>query len=267
MKDPEFAGCWVKIDRARQHCVELERAANEWLETKPYRFRTDYDPVANVRVIRLEQAPIVPRDLCAIIGDAVHNLRASLDHFVYRIAVIESHQDPPPKAGKLAFPICVTKDGFDRRRQWLGDISAPMRASLEEFQPFRTHHVNPRESALWILDELDIIDKHRDFPLALIQIGDRLVLKPSGPGIAIHGLAAPRPLETNAEFLVYSSEDPAVTLEFDPTFEIAFAKSDVLPEGHAVGAALETLARNVETVVGSARRAPGTASSSPSSLG
>jgi hypothetical protein len=256
VRDPEFAGCWVKIDRARQHCAEFERAANAWLETKPYRFRTDFDPATNVRVIRLSQAPIVPLGLCAIIGDALHNLRSALDHLIYRIAALESRQDPPPKAGKLAFPICVTKEGFDHRRQWLGDISNPMRASLEEFQPFRTHPANPRESALWILDELDIVDKHQDFPLVLIQIGDRLVLKPSGPGISIHGLAAPRPLEANAEFLVYSSEDPAVSLEFDPTFEIAFARSDVLPEGHAVGAALETLARNVETVVGSVGREP-----------
>jgi len=247
---PEFASCWVKVDRAREHRKELDRMAKAWLDPKPYSFRTEPKPEPGVYVIRFDRVPLVPSDISAIIGDTIHNLRSALDHFVYRLAVIESRADPPPDATKLAFPIGLTEEDFNRKAYHLGKLSEPMRAHIKRLQPFTTHAGNPQGSALWQINELDIIDKHRELTLAVIQLGHEIQIGPATNGpISILGLTPPVPLEADADLLVYSSE-PGVYVDFNPTFQVAFAKSYVLPEGCAATDGLAVLAENVETVLG-----------------
>ena len=93
-----LAGCWAKIDRAAQHQTAFEAASAVWLETKPYEIRTNFEARTDEYITRLGKAPVVPLELSATIGDAIHNLRSALDHFVYRLpcwrAVKPGHRAP-----------------------------------------------------------------------------------------------------------------------------------------------------------------------------
>jgi len=254
VRDPFLAGCWAKVDRAHEHIKELDSALEAWLATEPYSFKSEFDAERGLRVLKFDRFPAVPLSLAAIIGDAIHNLRSALDHFVYRLAILESQQSPPPKAGKLGFPICDTPEQLDRHRQSFGDLSTDITAGLERFQPFVTHSSNPHESALWHLEQLDIIDKHRGFNLAVVIWGPEITFGPATTGdVTLHGLAAPLPLKPETELVQYTTEKPDAYVDFQPTFEIAFAQESSVPEGIRVKEVLGLFVGNVETVLASAK--------------
>jgi hypothetical protein len=75
---------------------------------------------------------------------------------------------------------------------------------IASLQPFRTHPDNPRESALWVLEQLDNTAKHRELPTALVTIGDRVDENATGPDIEMLGRpqglyeTAPRSSHTGA---------------------------------------------------------------------
>jgi hypothetical protein len=110
-----------------------------------------------------------------VIGDCIHNSRSSLDHLVLQLAVLNG----APKAAErqTAFPICLDSGAFKKA---VKDKVAPFigRAALtaiEELQPYRT--LDPatnaplgNQSILWVLSQLDIIDKHRTILVASPQV-------------------------------------------------------------------------------------------------
>lgn len=106
------AGAW-----ASEHRQQLDEAVEVWLDTKPHSIRTDFEPATGKHFVRLGKAPIVPDRIPAIGSDAIHYLRSALEHLVYRLAILESGQDPPPKHDKLGFPIAETPEVFDRKEQ------------------------------------------------------------------------------------------------------------------------------------------------------
>jgi len=246
-----LAGSWAKIDRAHRHRAELDRAIAEWLDSKPYTLRTEPDGAPDHYVIRLDGLPRVPLAIGAIVGDTIHNLRSALDHLVYRIAIIESRRDPPPKASKLAFPIALSAEAFGRKAaSCRGALSDTAWDALRQFQPFTSHPANPRASALSFLEELDIADKHREFRLMLTQLGTLLKVEPTGPGVGITGLAAPGVLEADAPLIWFESKNPGVTMNFYPSLTVSLVDRELLPKGQPVTTTLDILIANVEKVVG-----------------
>lgn len=247
---PEFASCWTKIDRAREHRKEFDKTAKEWLDTKPYKLRTEFYTQTDEYIVWLDRVPRVPLPLFAIVGDVVHNLRSALDYLIYRAACLDSGKDPPPRWKDLAFPIVSSDTDFDTgRRPPLGKLNPDFRADIKKLQPFCTHPDDFRQSRLWVLNQLDIVDKHREFPLGLV-IPTELRIDPSAD-IAAHGGPDPGPLEDGAQVLAYRSDDANVNVNIEPSFAVAFGKSDIFPEGAEVMQILVMLDEIVESIVAS----------------
>lgn len=99
-----------------------------------------------------------------VLGDCVHNLRSALDNLAFALARLE--QDPPMRPGQIAFPICETKEDFDRRRERLF-AQLPRSASelIERLQPFQRDGLpdkgTPDRDALVLLRWFSNADKHR----------------------------------------------------------------------------------------------------------
>jgi len=81
-----MAGHWLKFERAREHIEALEDAAEAWLDTDAYTIVRDVDPQSGLTVRRAKITESPPYSLGLIAGDAIHNLRAALDHVVYAIS-------------------------------------------------------------------------------------------------------------------------------------------------------------------------------------
>lgn len=249
-----LADSWAKVDRADEHRAQLDEAIDSWLDTDPHEFWTDFNPDTGYHAVRLKTVPAVPLRIAAITSDAIHNLRGALDFMVYSLAVGESGQNPPPRHDKLAFPVAITPEEFKRKEATCrGALRDEVWAALRTLQPFVTHAHNPKESALWYLEQMDIVGKHRHLRMTTTVIGNQLVIggtHPPGPQITLAGIHHPGPLELNAEFLGYTADVPGkVEMDFEATFDVAFGKGHGLPKGHRVREVLDTLRMNVENVL------------------
>jgi hypothetical protein len=163
MKSPKLASVRDKIARAEHHLRDIDMALKVVLSPEtnvqpPTAFEFDRD--RKHLIINLTKCQPVDPTLPLIIGDCIHNLRSALDHLVYRLALENGASQVSAK--KTFFPIYLKKAEFDRRVENLVKpfISAAAFAEIEKSQPYSAYDI-PEESDIWILSQLDIIDKHR----------------------------------------------------------------------------------------------------------
>jgi hypothetical protein len=107
-------------------------------------------------------------------GDAVHQLRASLDHVVYKL--VEGLTTDPRAVRKIDFPLYSCEDLFNRSRgvKHLRELlPSDQFEEILSSQPYRRYPHAPESDWLWVLHELDNIDKH---PTILV-VDPRLMIK------------------------------------------------------------------------------------------
>jgi hypothetical protein len=154
----------VKIKRAKKHLAELEEAAGS------YRDAYSQVPLPNQSIgtsggvpqfIRL---PIIHFDMLAIAGDVLHNLRSSLDHVVYNLALIANPNASEDILRKVEFPIGESLEKYEtlRRRKIEGVIEPRTIKFIDGLKPYKGGN-----DVLWKLHETNNIDKHRN----LVRVG------------------------------------------------------------------------------------------------
>jgi hypothetical protein len=106
-------------------------------------------------------------------GDAIHNLRVSLDHLAWQL-VIAAGEAPNRDT---CFPIRAAQPGPDHFGICLPDIKPGipevMRRTLEEVQPYKRE--KPANHDLATLHRLDISDKHRQLLVAVLHISNNML--------------------------------------------------------------------------------------------
>lgn len=102
------------------------------------------------RIYACERKPI-PDDWPLRAGEAIQNVRMSLDHVVYAATGRDG----------CAFPICQNPRSFRESRGKIKGVPAPMRAAIERAQPYRTTPTAPSQDLLEQLRSLSNADKHR----------------------------------------------------------------------------------------------------------
>jgi hypothetical protein len=106
-----------------------------------------------------------PLRIALLVGDALSNYRAALDHLAWQLVTKDG---TPPKPNQVYFPIGLDRLAFaaDLRRKMPG--VAPVTGSIvERYQPFQ-HGERARSHPLWILSEWVGVDKHRAVPLSVL---------------------------------------------------------------------------------------------------
>ncbi|MFT8896601.1 MAG: hypothetical protein ABF968_06510, partial [Acetobacter sp.] len=149
----------LKIDRARQHVVEITQKLNEFLNLKPYSVYID-DTDNSMRRWRVKIKHHIPPEWSPIIGDALHNARSALDLLATAIAL----KNAPSRRNLSGINFIITRniqefEDAAKKSNWLRreDIE-----TLKKLEPYKSGNTN-----LWRLHRLDIVDKHR----SLIPIG------------------------------------------------------------------------------------------------
>lgn len=169
-----LAPIFAKLDRAGSHLADLQKAVKEFGESDFYKIETDLPEEGRI----LSRAVNVKRpgpELGAMIGDVIHGVRSALDQLVFQLAIAESGPLPERIAKNSAFPIFKTGPryrgetgrghGKGRGASYkIQGLSRPVQASIERLQPYHRRK-HPLLWALWQLEELSNIDKHRLIPL------------------------------------------------------------------------------------------------------
>ncbi len=274
---------FCKIYRATEHLYTLDAALAAFLKPDCYEIVNDAEVIGKVstppdapvravlrrRVIFKRNPPLLYWG--TIIGDVVHNLRSALDHIVYTI----SYRGNPAEFANdntTAFPICDQSNTFHarRRREWkplheIRGIPPEAQAIIEGLQPYNRGNVAMKSDPLWILREMDDIDKHRTIhisgwsahAIALditeLMPGVRLHSHSIRPTGAIESGAILVEIDYSADFAIVNPDVPAMYMDKEFLFTIAFSDDTPLA-GQQVQAALFDLSVYVQGIVNALNR-------------
>jgi hypothetical protein len=143
-------GYRMKFDRGNEHLETLDAAIRTFRTSKPYRVLTKTYPKRKERLYRIQRAKESP-DWCCLVGDAVHNFRAALDHLTCAIVdrygiVRTSTQFPIYRRGKEFMAGWPQKVGNVGHRG--------IKTAFESLQPYKRGNSN----VLWMLHRLDVLE-------------------------------------------------------------------------------------------------------------
>lgn len=163
----------AKLDRAKKHIDGLRTKIAEAGRPDPevISLRRQFEPEHGAVICRVERVLQTGEDWELIIGDALNNLRAALDHLMWQLAVRHnSGVAPKPHiATQIYFPIVFDKGNWARHKhRKLGHISIADSDRLEKAQPFNMPAADKaagKTAALGMLATLSNTDKHRTIHL------------------------------------------------------------------------------------------------------
>lgn len=150
-----FLGAKLKVQRAQEHIQNLGRMLEAFQDTDFYSVSINENPKTGHKALSVRITKALPEIAPLVIGDAIHNLRAALDLLAYETVSAITGEEAP----KVYFP-------FSSKRENLKDAKGygAIQAASPEVARFITDTIQPYETgnrALWGLNKLDILDKHR----------------------------------------------------------------------------------------------------------
>lgn len=169
MSDASLSGVRVKIDRAKKHLAEFDAQVRLIEAACREAIVWERDERKSQHVFRIDHVPTLAPDMSAIIGDAVHNLRVSLDYLAWQL-VKATGGSPRTGPRGTAFPILTVPRTADGKNKNLPQIDPgvpdKVRKILDEIQPYT--RTKPAFHELAILSGLDNRDKHHELLIAVI---------------------------------------------------------------------------------------------------
>lgn len=207
-----------KLARSIQHLRDLEALVEVWVASTwaDRRVEISADRL-EVRVfVRLTKEP--PIGLWSLtLGDCVHNMRSALDALTWNLATLEGAE--PRKPSRVQFPMAMTATAWRQAASGLETVPLVALERIRLTQPYL--HDDPGSSAISMLHQIDIWDKHR----SLVEIGfapDVIDLAGIQLKLADPEKAIGQPEIAVAEGL-FSPEEPLLTIKLDSEVESASA--------------------------------------------
>jgi hypothetical protein len=159
--DERLNGAQLKSHWAELHIDNAERVISKFLRTNPYEIATKRDPQTRNLLYYLVSAPSPPAALSLIIGDALFNLRSALDHLAQQFYLLGTGSTA--SARRPAFPI------YESVKEYADESPRKVKGMRQDAVDFITaaKPYKGGNDALWRLNELNNIDKHR----LLITVG------------------------------------------------------------------------------------------------
>ena len=275
----DLTSAWKKWCRAKIHIRDLSaEIAKVGPQDQLIALGQKYEAERDSIVIYIESVVKIPNDWSLLVGDAVHNLKCSLDHLAWQLALRHFNGVEPTNRQtikEIQFPICMHEEAWNKpyvNRKHMDPADAN---KLKQFQPFllpaaeRAAGVGHPLEAFFGFDGVENVDKHRSIELAVLAPTEKRMLLESfddfvdcrpgifsgtedGPGIATYHFAPSNPPQPGDEIVfipvVVTGPNPHVKLKVRLSAFIALRKTWKIPES------IETLAETVEVVLGWFRR-------------
>jgi len=217
----KFVGTELKISRAKSHIRELENQIVDYIKSKPFKVIVEKKIGSSNHLWTLRVKHEIPMLFAAIIGDVIHNLRASLDLLATELVEFSGED-----AKNVYFPFGNDADGLEdmikrRRINKAGEGVVDIVRSLKPYIGGNT--------LLRSLHDLDITDKHKSLvPVAhYAGIKNFHMTGASGPLLTIENLHC-GPIRDG---MVIMSLPPAgnvrVGQSFNPSLKLCLAENAV----------------------------------------
>ncbi len=249
----DLLGPRLKLARANRHIRDLHSLFETFVGDNPHRVEVNQDPDdGDFRVIGVFERPL-PNETATIIGDAIHNLRACLDHLAAEAVRVGGQQAPDRNTG---FPIYLGEADFN------GGIASKLKGApaaftelVKNLTPFKTHTNGTTGNVLlWLLGQLDNLDKHLVLlpTVSVISIPFFQFLHPDGSVMAsFTNTQVGGDGKVNA--IRISGDGIKAEISGEPTFSVAF-KDTGLVDGEDVVKLLSALSQEVSRILAEAKK-------------
>jgi len=241
---------WAKLKRGHSHRARLNLAIDNFSRSQQ-RFVSNYlDNDTGERVYQLEASlEEPPARVLPIIGDALFNYRATLDHLMWALVIVSGNKPNE----RTQFPIVKDKDHFhDPKRggKMLNGANPLIKEVIECYQPFTDVYKYDGE-LLWELNGLNNIDKHRHLHLVTGHYEGTYNQDE-------RDLQAWREIQDNLFLNIGHVEKGAIlakipsqyaNLNFEPSFELAFSENNEFAPSHRVRGTIQSIGTTVEGIL------------------
>jgi hypothetical protein len=145
----------LKIDRAAKHVIELEAL---FRKQRPFTYVLETNTKTGQRATFAKRYETIANDSTIIVGDVIHNLRASIDHAYWDATNAFAKSEGEKR--NIQFPIAPTEKSFLESviPGLPSRVSEAFVQALTSLKPYREDGGN---QALCAIHDLDIIDKHK----------------------------------------------------------------------------------------------------------
>lgn len=151
-----LASLVLKIERAKKHIRELESEHERFMRDNAYTIDFKTDTNTKERIHYLAAVKPVPKEFSPILGDALNNLRACLDHTVF--AMVQVGRPQAVKLNDVCFPICNSASDYKAR---LRRIAPGLRPDAVNAINGVAPYIGGAGEYFCHLAQLNNIDKHR----------------------------------------------------------------------------------------------------------
>lgn len=153
---PDSVCC--KLYRAKKHLEELQTETERYFKTNPAKVVREQDSSPDEFVGKIVASIPIPKRIPLIIGDALQNLRSSLDYLVWELVIAAKNT---PNHENM-FPICTTPEAFKGQlsRNRLRGIPTDAVTDIDDLQPYH-EGADAKGHVLFMIDDLCNINKHR----------------------------------------------------------------------------------------------------------
>lgn len=160
----------VKIERAEKHLDDLETAIQSLGEATFKLVSLDSQSETRKPLLNIRPLNIYPPEIPAITGDAIHNLRCTLDHLAFHLVQvgIAFGETPPEKWEDIQFPIFPSLKSYEAGKG--RRIQGARREAVEAIDALKPYKGGCEP--LWLLRRLDNTDKHS----FILPIGENLIV-------------------------------------------------------------------------------------------
>ena len=176
MIDP-LEGIRLKILRAATIINDLDGRIIEFAQREPYSVHIDEKPdeggslVGTLTAVKNPEVRLDP-NIVLMAGEALYQLRSSLDHCVHQLVLLNNPGFDIQKKGRLQFPIFKCGSAYGTRAGGMIKGVTHLESSLiEREQPYNRFPNSPEDDVLWCLSELNNTDKHRIIPTTTTMFG------------------------------------------------------------------------------------------------
>lgn len=207
----EIASLRAKLERALKHRSEMQAMVQAFVESDFYEIATELDHRKRV-VGRAVNVKTPGPELSVLVGDFAHGMRSFLDQLVFQLAIHHTDPMPPAWARTSAFPIFKSGPEFRGERgrgagYKMRGLPDTTKTRIERLQPFHRRRA-PILWALWQLEELSNMDKHRELPLTgAVPAQGSVSIKFNRPGVTAFGhMMYPGPLKERRRMMHVRTE-------------------------------------------------------------
>lgn len=232
-------GVHQKLVRADENIVNLDGEITAFLKQSPYGQVVPNSDVKTLRkAITYHRNRQIPTRFSILTGEIFYQLRSALDHLACQLFIANGGSD----CKRTEFPIYKVDPATDQQeapkyKRKVAGFSRAVQAIIESMQPYKAPNYAPEDDPLWIIHDMNNIDKHRELLLiATTTSHEQKFQIPNSPiGTVTVKLGATKkvpfpvgweiPAKAGVPFRLGDMlKDPAVNVQGQVAMQVAFPK-------------------------------------------